>query len=373
MASSRLAGDPDERYWGGSRGYRIIARVAMAPLLGGVALGCSYGNIGGVITMDAFRARYHDPSDVTLQLLTGAMQAGCVAGSCVAGWCNDALGRRPSLLLAVALVIGSSVILGVPLVWRADNLAPLFVGRALVGLGGGLACSTIPLHVSECAPAESRGGIEASFQLAIELGILAAYALNFATYATPDGWVASLALPLPAAIALLAAAALALPESPRYLVMRGRQLDALAALTKLRTPAHDIGAELRSIEAELAAAPRRAPSWHEPFTGAHRRAAIVAVVVLMMQVGTGIDFVACYPPNPITLYYNPNPNPNPNPRWAPASTLSPATRRASFPASRARRARASSCCTRSTSASRSCSSRRSPSSRSTDADGARCC
>lgn len=283
-----------------SRTHALL-RAAIAPVMLGTALGVTYGNIGGALVSPAFKARYHSPEGGELGLLAASNQLGCIFGSIVAGWVADRWGRRPAVLGSATVLLLSSVVLGVPLVTDGDSLAPLFAGRVLSGLAGGIASTTVPLHVSECAIAEWRGGTEASFQLAIEFGILGAYVLNYLTVSTRDGWIASLALApaLPAALFLVVAVPL-LPESPRWLlVARGEHERAAATLASLRAAKPDaVLAELDAIAAAETEAQQggRAVSWRALLSREHRRPVLVAMTVLALQVGTGIDFVTVFAP-----------------------------------------------------------------------------
>ena len=283
-----------------SRTHALL-RAAIAPVMLGLALGVTYGNIGGALVSPAFKARYHSPEGGALGLLAASNQLGCIFGSIVAGWVADRWGRRPSILGSAAVLLLSTFVLGVPLVSDGDSLAPLFAGRILSGLAGGIASTTVPLHVSECAVAEWRGGTEASFQLAIEFGILGAYVLNYLTVDTRDGWIASLALApaVPAALFLVVAVPL-LPESPRWLlVARGEHERAAATLASLRAVKTEaVHAELDAIAAAEAEAQHggRAVSWRALLSREQRRPVLVAMTVLALQVGTGIDFVTVFAP-----------------------------------------------------------------------------
>ena len=159
MAGTPLLADGEEGY-GRARLARVLLTVALPPLLCGISLGLTYGNIGGVLENAAFQRHYNHPSDKTVEPLAAVMQAGCVVGSIGAGWLADGLGRRTSILVSMVLVALASLIVALPLVMPGPSFAPLFVGRALSGVGGGIACSVIPLHASESAPAEQRGSVE---------------------------------------------------------------------------------------------------------------------------------------------------------------------------------------------------------------------
>ena len=84
------------------------------------------------------------------------MQLGSIAGSCVGGWGADKLGRqRVSFMAAIVLVAGCACT-GLPVVTEV-GLYVVFLGRSLVGIGGGVLCTGIPLWVSEVSPATHRG------------------------------------------------------------------------------------------------------------------------------------------------------------------------------------------------------------------------
>ena len=271
-----------------------LVRVGLTPIVVGTALGIGYGNIGGALGEAAFLTRYHHPSDALLQALAAAMQAGCVIGSVFAGWLADTQGRRRTILLALVLVVASSAVLLVPaLAPHTDNIAPLFVGRALLGLGGGLACTAVPIHVSETAPASYRGAVEASFQFGVVLGILIAYALNIAAHGTEVGWSLSLAAPLVPATLYLLWAARELVESPRWLALRGEVARAENELHRVRTAYDDIAAELAAIVGER----QSAAGWRALCAKGRRGTVAVAVTVLALQVATGIDVITVYAPS----------------------------------------------------------------------------
>ena len=272
-----------------------IARAALAPIVCGIALGFTYGNIGGILVADAFKERYHNPSDGVQQALGASVQSGCILGSMFAGWMADVFGRRRCLIGAAAVFVLGCAVCGLVAIVPGSSLAPIFVGRALTGMAGGVLCTVTPLHVSECAMAEWRGGTEASFQLAIETGILGAYTINYLSFGTSWGWVLSLSVPLLPGVVLLLLALVVIPETPRYLAQRGHIDQARRVLARLRTKEHDTAAELDAIVADEGFGKEGAPL-RELFQQGNRKIVIVAVTVLMLQVGTGIDIVTTYAP-----------------------------------------------------------------------------
>ena len=165
-------------------------------------------------------------------------------------------------------------------------------GRVIVGLGIGLASTTVPVYISEVSPPEARGWQVSLFQLAITIGILAAYLVDYA-FAKSEAWRWMLGL---AAIpgAILGVAMLFLPESPRWLARCSHPEDARAVLTRIRGT-KDVESELREILASLAHAEERG-TWFDLLHQAVRPALIVGVGLAIFQQVTGINTVIYYAP-----------------------------------------------------------------------------
>src|SRR5258708_24201445 len=98
------------------------------------------------------------------------------------GRLSDRLGRRTTLILTSLIFI-----LGALICAFADSFQTLLVGRTIVGLGIGLASTTVPVYISEVSPPKARGWQVSLFQLAITIGILAAYMVDYA-FAGTGGW-----------------------------------------------------------------------------------------------------------------------------------------------------------------------------------------
>ena len=115
----------------------------------------------------------------------------------------------------------------------AASIPALVVGRLLVGLGVGASAVVVPAYAAEMAPAERRGAVVVVYELMLCFGMIAASLADFALRDARENWRWMLALPAVPAVAVLCSFAI-LPESPRWLVRRGRLRDALAVIESLR-------------------------------------------------------------------------------------------------------------------------------------------
>jgi len=190
---------------------------------------------------------------------------GCIAGSALAGWLSRKLGRKRSLLLAASLFVISALGTAAPelgMFARGEMavLVSFIVFRITGGVGIGLASVLSPMYIAEVSPAGVRGKLVSWNQMAITLGILIVYIVNYRIALMGDtawnittGWrwmFASMAFPALLFFALL----WLVPESPRWLVRSGREHNALDVLSRLngRAAAEKELAEIKSTLANPA-------------------------------------------------------------------------------------------------------------------------
>ncbi|XP_059957519.1 solute carrier family 2, facilitated glucose transporter member 6 isoform X3 [Mesoplodon densirostris] len=162
---------------------------------------------------------------------------GAAAGGLSAMVLNDLLGRKLSIMFsAVPSAAGYALMAG------AHGLWMLLLGRTLTGFAGGLTAACIPVYVSEIAPAGVRGALGATPQLMAVFGSLSLYALGLLL---PWRWLAVAGEgPVLVMILLLSF----MPNSPRFLLSRGRDSEALQALAWLRGADADIRWEFEQIQ-----------------------------------------------------------------------------------------------------------------------------
>ena len=252
--------------------------------LGGLLFGYDTGVISGA---ELFFRKDFALSTFALEVIVSGVLAGAAAGALGGGRLADLFGRR-KLLIATSIIFAAGAILCA----IATSPQMLVAGRIIVGLGIGLSSSTVPVYISEVAPAEARGWQVSLFQLAITVGILLAYIVDYA-FAKIQGWRWMFGLALvPAAI--FGVGMIFLPESPRWLLGRGQRESARATLARVRGT-NDVDRELTEIERSLGQA-KESGRLSDLLAPSIRPAMIVGIGLAIFQQITGINTVIYYAP-----------------------------------------------------------------------------
>jgi MFS transporter, SP family, sugar:H+ symporter len=228
----------------------VIALSSVAAI-GGFLFGFDSGVING--TVDAL-AHAFGTRAATTGFAVASVLLGCALGAFVAGTVADRYGRRPTMLLNAVLFLCSAVATGM-----ADSAVFFMAARLVGGLAIGAASVLAPMYISEVAPSHMRGRLASLQQMAIVLGLFSAFLSNDILARVAGGAGATLWLGAPAwrwmfwmeavpAIAFLAGVLL-IPESPRFLVARGRRNDAHRVFARI---GGDADLLVREVEQSLA-------------------------------------------------------------------------------------------------------------------------
>ncbi|XP_077904705.1 solute carrier family 2, facilitated glucose transporter member 6 isoform X3 [Ictidomys tridecemlineatus] len=195
---------------------------------------------------------------------------------------NDLLGRKLSIMFsAIPSAAGYALMAG------AHGLWMLLLGRTLTGFAGGLTAACIPVYVSEIAPAGVRGALGATPQLMAVFGSLSLYALGLLL---PWRWLAVAGEgPVLVMVLLLSF----MPNSPRFLLSRGRDEEALQALTWLRPADADVHWEFEQIQDNVRRQSSRV-SWAEARDPHMYRPVLIALLMRFLQQLTGITPILVY-------------------------------------------------------------------------------
>ncbi|MFT4091119.1 MAG: D-xylose transporter XylE [Asticcacaulis sp.] len=233
----------------------LVMGLAIGAALGGLLFGYDTAVISGAVeSIDHnFITPRTELSEIARNSLSGTAIGialwGCVAGSLLAGPLATAIGRKAGMLIAAFLFFASSILSGYPELGLApiggmgvDGLTPFMIYRFFGGVAIGMASLISPLYIAEIAPAKHRGLLVTFQQIAIVSGMLLVYFVNMkiAQQGTDEwilatGWrwmLASAALPA----TLFFVAALAMPDTPRWYVLKGKDAKAEKLLNQLNGP-----------------------------------------------------------------------------------------------------------------------------------------
>lgn len=253
--------------------------------LGGGIRGYELGVVAGALLFAAPALRM---TPATTGWVVSAALLGSLFGALAAGSAADAIGRRK--VISIAAMIFSLGIIGAAL---APDVTMLIAARLLLGVAVGIATAIIPVYLAEIASAGERGAHTGLFQIMIMVGVLASSIV--ALLLTPYGawrWMFGLGL-IPAIVMLIGAQML--PESPRWLVKRGRDDEARAVLQRLRGTG--VEAELDQIRAIGRTDIERA-AWSTVIASpAGRRLLLVGCGLGALQQLVGINAVTYYAPS----------------------------------------------------------------------------
>jgi sugar porter (SP) family MFS transporter len=258
---------------------RYLYLPAMVAAIGGLLFGFDTAVINGAIV---FIKQQFGLSDAQTEIAASSLLLGCVVGASVAAFTSDRFGRKRVLLVAAALFTFSSIGAALP-----RDVTQFAVARVLGGIAIGIASTLSPLYIAEISPARSRGLLVSLNQLAIVTGILLSYSVNYLLMdAGAANWrwmFASAAIPSLGFLLTL----LFIPESPRWLMQKGREQEAEYFLAQI------VGAEAATgeINAIRAAISEESGKLLDP---TFRTALIVAILIALFSQFTGINTIIYY-------------------------------------------------------------------------------
>jgi MFS transporter, SP family, sugar:H+ symporter len=213
----------------------LVTAIVGVATIGGFMFGYDSGVING--TQDGLKAAF-DLSEAGLGVTVSALLPGCAVGAFLAGRLADVWGRRRVMVAAALLFILSALSSG-----AASSAVMMILARFSAGVGVGAASVLSPAYISEVTPASMRGRLSSLQQIMIIAGLTGAFLANYflahnAGKSTDTFWLGYAAWRwmfwmqmIPASVFFLTL--LLIPESPRYLVARGRGEEAVAVLTRL--------------------------------------------------------------------------------------------------------------------------------------------
>jgi MFS family permease len=273
--------------------------------LGGLLYGIDVGIIAGALPY--LEATSHLTA-AQLSSIVAAVLLGTVFSTLFAGLLADWMGRKPLMVLS-----GVTFVLSIPVIALSQGYGPLFFGRLLQGMSGGLIGVVVPLYLAECLSASSRGKGTGIFQWLLTLGLVTAaivgiyysyrvQAVSMASDAATlfafkdQAWRRIFWVSLPPGV-LFVLGSIMVGESPRWLFRRGEKDKAYAALLRSRS-AEQAALELREMEETALQAQKNLPADKRVRETLLQRKFVIpfllALVILACNTATGINSINGY-------------------------------------------------------------------------------
>jgi sugar porter (SP) family MFS transporter len=202
-----------------------ILFLATIVAISGFLLGFNTAVINGVLV---FLRKDFALTNASAEVATSAILLGCLFGAAGASLVGDRIGRKKSLLVAAVIFVFSTLVCAL-----AGSVSVFSAGRLASGLAIGLASVLTPVYITEIAPARNRGTLVSMNQMAIVIGILVAYLVDWLLAGTGSNnwrWMVGVA-DIPAVALLLGL--LGVPESPRWLISHGHYEEGRKVLARL--------------------------------------------------------------------------------------------------------------------------------------------
>ncbi|KRK64651.1 sugar transport protein [Companilactobacillus tucceti DSM 20183] len=269
---------------------RKLKGIASVATIGGLLFGFDTGVINGAISYMA------SPKELNLSpsnegLVTSSVTLGAAFGAIVSGHLSDKAGRkRLIIILAILFFFGT---LGCSI---APNVISIIFFRIIVGLGVGGASVVVPTYLSEIATTDLRGQLVTQNEFMIVTGQLLAFVVNalFANFVNvPHIWRYMLGFGMIPATALFIGMQF-LPESPRWLVLKGRDEEALKILSTIRRDESDGRRELRTVHSIMNKNTEKIKPVKELRKPWIRRLVVIGAGLGIMQQFIGVNIMMYY-------------------------------------------------------------------------------
>ena len=289
-----------------NRRYNIFLLLVAG--LGGLLYGIDVGIIGGALP---YLEATSGLTAAELSVIVAAVLLGSVFSTLFSGALADWMGRKPLMILS-----GITFVLSIPIIALSHGYEPLFFGRLLQGISGGLVGVVVPLYLAECLAASNRGKGTGIFQWLLTLGVVAAAIVGIyysyrveavakaasaaALFAFKDeAWRRIFWVSLPPGV-LFVVGSFFVSESPRWLFRRGHRQRAHEALLRSRSP-RQAQIELEEMEAIEQAAKEKVSTGQQVKDSLLRRKYVIpfllACVILFCNQTTGINSLIGYNTN----------------------------------------------------------------------------
>ncbi|KAM0952413.1 putative major facilitator, sugar transporter, major facilitator superfamily [Dioscorea sansibarensis] len=286
----------------------FVFLTCLVAATGGLIFGYDLGISGGVTSMDSFLRKFF-PSvyrkqqanqstnqyckfdSQLLTTFTSSLYLAALIASFFASTVTRVFGRKWSMLGGGVVFLVGAAING-----AAKDVAMLIIGRILLGIGVGFANQSVPVYLSEMAPARLRGMLNMGFQLMITIGILVANLINYGTAKISGGWGWRISLALAAVPAgIITLGSLFLPDTPNSLIERGYDEKARNMLRRIRGT-DDITLEYNDLVVASEESKAVKHPWKNIIQRKYRAQLTMVIFIPFFQQLTGINVITFYAP-----------------------------------------------------------------------------
>eukprot|EP00752_Nemacystus_decipiens_P008062 g7206.t1 len=280
---------------GGLSPTTIVYMSAFVSSLTSVLLGYDVGVISGAIK---YIQLDFDLSTLQKGVIVSSLNLVAAAGGLVAGTVSDTLGRKRSIAAACLVFITGSIIK-----IAAQSFGVLLLGRIVTGVGVGCGFVVAPVYIAEITPPHVRGRLTALTDISINMGIVIGYLVAFGVAETVAGdggkWRTMLGISIVPPFIILSSLCL-LPESPRWLLGKGREREAFSVLCTIVSTGDMAKRELAEMKAVAGEEDSGKATWSELLfstSPALRSTLILGLGLGIAQQASGSEAAVYYSPS----------------------------------------------------------------------------
>lgn len=258
--------------------------AALTSMQAGIALGWTSPILPYLTSEESFLPEL---SENQISWISSLLALGAITGAIPAGKIADWIGRKWAIILTVVPFATSWLTL-----ITTRNTISIYAARFVGGIGAGAACVLVPVYIGEIAQASIRGALGAFFPLLFSLGILFSYVAGaYCSYTIFNIVCCTILLPFVLGAPFM-------PESPMWLMRRGREDQVIRVLSILRGPHYDIIREKAILKDDVNKTTKASGGIKDLVgTKAGRRAAVACVGLMVFQQLCGIDAILFYTVN----------------------------------------------------------------------------
>ncbi|MEO7048282.1 MAG: sugar porter family MFS transporter [Ferruginibacter sp.] len=268
----------------------LIVGIASVASIGGLLFGFDTGVISGALVFLQDNKGWA-LTDSQLGGVTTAVLLGAVVGSLVSGRITDIIGRK-KIIIATAVIFMTGALLS----GSATDVHYLIISRLFLGVGIGISSFSVPLYIAEISPARHRGSLVTINQLMITVGILISYLSDYwiANDDDPFSWRLMFYIGFIPGL-MLFIGMFFLPETPRWLIRKGRYEEGKKVLSKIEDP-DLIDISLNKLKDEMVADKGSGNISKQVFISLLKYPLIIGTGIMILSELTGIDTIIYYTP-----------------------------------------------------------------------------